>query len=989
MTSILSIARNGLPAGESGDDLSELTSEQQWQPILWRALVERTQELGQSHWHRANMHTEFAKALEQGTFQGTFQGTLPKRLFVFGISALPPGYVEALHALGQRCDVHLMVTNPCRYYWGDIRDARYLAKLRARIFRDGTVNPDLFQDNDTGNPLLASTGKLGRDYLYLLQELTSGENASEQNAVSEIDAFVDINQDSLLHRIQHDILELQDSTQSGQVVARNDQSLSFHGCHSPLREVEVLHDYLLELFNSDKALTPRDIIVMVPDIDSYAPFLQAVFGSATGERFIPFALSDRSASQEHPALAAFHRLLTLDQNRASVPELIELLEVRALQSCYGLDADNLSTLVNWIEDAGVRWGLNQEHQGHFDIPQRQENTWLFGLRRMLLGYAMPAEMGLYDDVLPCDLVQGMDAELAGKLADFIESCEWLLQELDTPRDADQWTLFLNQLLDRFFLPDEDDEQVLQNIRQALDKFRQQLCDASFTEKLPRAVMTDWLLEHLGSTRNSQRFLAGQVNICTLMPMRSIPFKVVCLLGMNDSAYPRSLPPMGFDLMAKDPRRGDRSRREDDRYLFLEALLSAQDKLYISYVSRNIRDDSERFPSVLVTELQNLIQESFVCEDGQETLDGEQLVHNLFHQHSLQPFSQKNFLQDTRQSYAREWLQAASGSGEELPAFYNEPLSDFIDRDSTPDLELPLKQLLTFWSNPCQAFCQQRLKVFFDDDDEATETREPFSLSGLTGWQLKDSLTRQYLKDADTQHFRQRARAAGTLPHGSFGELAIDEIYGEASELASIVSPWIKKPVDEDIEVNLPLNDSRLTGWLNSIYKQSDGQHVQVFWRTGTLHAKHRFQMWVQHLCYCACAPEPGQTVCLTSKEQFLFRPLSPENATSLLANMERLLWQGLARPLPFFQRTAWAWLQKAEAGVTISTNQDDLDKAETEAMKAFYGTGFGMAGEGTDVYIQRCYQQLESEPVFRELIELTGKLLLPLHSHLEELEAQQ
>ncbi|CAM3505994.1 exodeoxyribonuclease V subunit gamma [Parendozoicomonas haliclonae] len=969
---------------EARDDLPQLTAEQSWQPILWRALVERTRELGQPHWHRANMHQTFADILTQGNFTGK----LPKRLFVFGISALPPGYVQALHALGQHCDVHLMVTNPCRYYWGDIRDARYLARINARRFKDG-MNPELPESlNDTGNPLLASLGKLGRDYLYQLQELSSGEQTSELNPVTEIDGFADINTDSLLHHIQHDILELQDSTGLKHPIKAEDHSISFRGCHSPLREVEVLHDHLLSLFENDSSLTPRDIIVMVPDIDSYSPYLQAVFsnpgGSVSGERYIPFALSDRSASQEHPAIAALQRLLTLDQNRASTPELIELLEVKAIQNRFGLEETDINTLARWIEESGIRWGINEQHQSRFDVPTRAENTWLFGLRRMLLGYAMPSAMGLYDDTLPSDLAQGMEAELAGKLADFVEHCEWLLAEIDTARDADHWLLFINQLLELFFAPDETDEPVIRKVRESMEKFREQLNDARFTETLPKAVLVDWLNEHLGNTRSSQRFLAGQVNICTLMPMRSIPFKVVCLLGMNDSAYPRSLPPMGFDLMAKEPRRGDRSRREDDRYLFLEALLSAQEQLYISYVSRNIRDNTERFPSVLVTELQNLIKESFVPEQGG---DGDALVNSLFHQHSLQAFSPDNFIAEDNgqtnrfQSFASEWLPAASGEGEPEAPFLPQPLAATPIPDEDNALELPLDRLIGFWNNSSQAFCQQRLKVYFNDDDEAAETREPFALDGLTGWNLKDQLVNGYLQGMDDRQFRLQARASGVLPHGSFGQIAMNELQSEASQLADLVAPWVKNKCP-DREIDLPLNHSRLTGWLDCIYDQG-----QVFWRTGKLRDKHRFQAWVKHLCYCAGREQAGSTFFLTLDNCIELRPVEQERALSMLADLEQLMQEGLNRPLPFFQKTAWTWIDKARSDSVMSDDEDQLEEADNKARKSFIGDSF-FAGEGTnDAYIQRCWPDFEL--ALPELRQLAQNILLPLASHLHKLEADK
>ncbi len=971
---------------EQGDDLPELTQDQPWQPILWRALVERTAQLGQAHWHRANMHFTFADCLARGDFRDK----LPKRLFVFGVSALPPGYVQAFHALGQHCDVHLMITNPCRYYWGDIRDARYLARINAKRFKTDNITESSINMNDTGNPLLASLGKLGRDYLYQLQEICAGDSSQEHNPVLEIDAFADIETDSLLHMIQQDILELNDSTGQQRPVASDDHSISFRGCHSPLREAEALHDHLLTLFNNDASLQPKDIIVMVPDIDSFAPYLHAVFGSAQGERYIPFAISDRSASLEHPVLGALHKLLTLDQSRANPPEIIELLEIPAIHRRFNIGSGDISTLSRWVQESGIRWGINQQHQSHFDVPTRDENTWLFGLRRILLGYAMPSNMGLYDDTFPSDQAQGMEAELAGQLAQFIEYCEWLLAALDQPRDSQEWTLFINQILETFFSPDEDDEQVFQQIRNSLNSFREQLTNAEFQERLPRAVMVDWLKENLGNSRSSQRFLAGQVNICTLMPMRSIPFRVVALLGMNDSAYPRSLPPMGFDLMAKAPKKGDRSRRDDDRYLFLEALLSARDKLYISYVSRNVCDNSERFPSVLVSELQNLIQESFVnapCSPEIDATESNQpLLDRLFHEHTLQPFhpdnfrSQVNYKDNPFQSFAGQWLPAARGEGKAASAFLSTPLPPLAEPEPEQifELELPLKGFTSFWLNPCEAFCQRRLKIYFDDKDDEIETREPFTLNSLNDWQLKDQLVNGYLQGMDDKQFRQQARAAGLLPHGNFGQLVMNDLQTEARALADLVTPFLigKQP---EQEISLILNNSRLIGWLDNIY--SDGL---VFWRTGKLKEKFRFQAWIQHLCYCASVDNPGHTHYLTLTESITFSPLNGEAALSQLAYMERLMNEGLTRPLPFFLRTAWAWLKEScNKGLTISDSVDVQAKALKKATDEFEGTD-RRDGEKQDAYIQRCWPDLEL--AMPELQALAQALLLPMYSHMKKLE---
>ncbi|MGB1272472.1 MAG: exodeoxyribonuclease V subunit gamma, partial [Endozoicomonas sp.] len=350
---------------------------------------------------------------------------------------------------------------------------------------------------------------------------------------------------------------------------------------------------------------------------------------------------------------------------------------------------------------------------------------------------------------------------------FIDEAMALVKQLESERTIDQWIHFANQVLERFFLPPDQDEIPLKLIRESLSHLYEQLLDAHFQEPLSRSVMVSYLKDRLNSQRNSQRFLAGQVNFCTLMPMRSIPFKVVCLLGMNDGAYPRSIPPTGFDLIAQNSQRGDRSRREDDRYLFLEALLSAQEKLYISYIGRRIQDNSERIPSVLVTELLNY------CEQGFSLAP-----HQMITEHPLQTFSPDNYRQQDAEgretslfSYAHEWLPAASRMGNPPPEFMTGRLreSEGFNRS-----ELELAELLRFYSNPCKYFFNRRLRVWFDEYSDTLEETECFAMEGLGNYQLLEEVLDTLVHNNSATALKTRLQAQGYTPRLAFGELLLDQ-----------------------------------------------------------------------------------------------------------------------------------------------------------------------------------------------------------------------
>ncbi len=944
-------------------DNAGVTEQQPWQPELWRALVARTADLNQSPWHRANMHHRFLQELADNPHQQH----LPERLFVFGISALPPHFVESLQAIASQTEVHMMIMNPCQHYWGDERDPKYLRKLATRQFAEHQLTEAIRSHGqhknwfdkqglslDTldaiGNPLLGSMGKLGRDYLHQLHNLDT----------FEVDVFVEDHDQKLLGQLQQDILKLEDHSQNP-VAIHPDDSLQIHNCHSPLREVEVLHDRLLDMFEQHPDLKPKDIVVMLPDIDSYSPWIQAVFGSINDHRRIPFSISDRSARSEHPILPALLHLLELDKTRCTAPELLELLEVPAIQKTFSINGDSLNTLRRWVDDSGIRWGLDAGHQSQFGVPELEGNTWLFGLRRMLLGYAMPEALGLHEGILPYDQVQGMNAELAGQLACFVEQAGLLAKALDQERTIEDWTILINQLTERFFTPDEDDEYALKVVRDALEHLHEQLQDADHQQPLSRAILFSYLSERLNAERSSQKFLAGQVNFCTLMPMRSIPFKVVCLLGMNDGAYPRSIAPAGFDLIARHSRRGDRSRRVDDRYLFLEAMLSAQKRLYISYVGHQIQDNSERIPSVLVSELMDYCQQGYHIEPEQ-----------LITEHRLQAFSPDQFAKGSHLfSYAHEWLPAAARQGDDRKPFYQKSSMPEPEASDSKPGEVELTELLRFYTNPCRFFCNRTLKVFFDTQDQAIAETEPFDLEGLDNYLIQSELLESMIAEESEDNIKARLKGRGRLPHAAFGDLWLEEQLTSLENLTSRVQPLLLEPRD-DLEVNLVIDQTTLTGWVKNRYSTGI-----VRYRPASIKGKDIINSWIEHLCCCASGQQQDSWL-FGLKENLKFSPVPANVAESCLKRLLYYFQQGQQMPLPWFPQTAYSWLNKGP--------ESEPAKAMAEALRSFNG-GYQNRprAEKSDAYIARIYPELEA--VMTEFTTITKDILLPALSAMEKVKS--
>ena len=360
-----------------------------------------------------------------------------------------------------------------------------------------------------------------------------------------------------------------------------------------MREVEVLYDHLLALFDGDRELTPRDVLVMTPDINAYAPYIHAVFATPDEPRLkIPYSIADRSIRREGHISEALLGMLELVGSRFEASRLLNLLETPPIRHRLALGDDDLEQIRTWVAATRIRWGLDEGHRERLGFGAFAENTWKAGFQRLLLGYAMPGYgQHTFAGILPYDHIEGSSTAVLGTFLQFCEDLFAAVSDLDRPRPLAQWAEVLTGLLDHFFDSSDDSEKEMHTVRRVIGDLADQQHGSGFTEAVGIDLIRADLTQKLDTEALGTGFITGGVTFCAMLPMRSIPCKVIALIGMNDGAFPRQNRSPGFDLMARAPRRGDRSPRDDDRYLFLEALLSARSTLYISYVGQSLQDNS--------------------------------------------------------------------------------------------------------------------------------------------------------------------------------------------------------------------------------------------------------------------------------------------------------------------------------------------------------------------------------------------------------------
>jgi exodeoxyribonuclease V gamma subunit len=953
---------------------------------LWRSLkaeapgphlAERLRAFHQALARGASGSAEFLSGAPD-RFRGHPGQGLPERITLFGVSAIPPAFLSLFAQTAQHIDVHLFMLTPSPEYWGD-----FDAKL--------SRGQDL-------HALLAALGKVSRDL---------GEQLQDVAPAAEIDLFAlpgsasgipdrsrdqpSPERDTMLAGLQADLLTLAARGKGpGLEAPRNargsDDSLSVHVCHSELRELEVLRDQIRARLERDATLLPHDFVVLAPSIERYAPFIHAVFARNRDDdpSFIPYHVADRKASQLSAVGDALLTLLALARTRLGLSDVLDLLHLAPVRRRFSLSEEELDVVEDWLREAGARWAIDAEHRAQFKQPPFEENTLSFALSRLLVGYA--ARAGERSDVfgsLPLGDAEGRDALPLGKLARFLRTLFELTRELSNERSMHDWVELTRRALTQMISDEDELGSEHLSLRTNLAAMADAASAAGFAAPLSLPAFERALVERLDQRRSSASFLSGGVTFCEHVPMRAIPSRVICLLGMDDESFPRRARRNSFDVLTRAPRPGDRTLRDDDRQIFLESLLSARDALHISYVGRSAKDDTPRPASVLVERLLSVVDRHFVLasEGANLRLDfGTSPAASITHVHALHRFDPRYFSGTRESAYfsyddsACAASRALLSSGATLRSFAPAPL---VEREA-PRTELALESLVRFYRAPPRAFLEQRLGVFLPRTEDETPDREPTALSGLSRFRLMDELLRD-LFDAPDEERRRLLRQAGKLPPGTLGDVALSRI---ERDVAAVKNAVPSEGDERELRIDLDLGSLRLTGRIADV-----GPERRVERIIATARAKHILVCWIRHLALCASEPRESVLVSRDAKKGAeICKFVRVSDARAQLIELCELRNLGLAMPLPLF-------LQAGFDAVSDLLKHQDVARARGVLEGSFVrSAGRWMSSESEDSYVRQIWSERElaraaSLTVLHgeqriDAFELARRLFLPLLTHM-------
>jgi len=908
-----------------------------WQKFLWHDLT-RFIDGGDAPNHMASRMDAAVRAIRES------QNPTSDPLYIFGVSSLPPLWLEFLAEVAHQRPVDVFLFSPSNEYWGEIQ--RCSVSEWRTIDRDEL--PDALRDrksallpeHNQGHPLLASLGRVGRDTQIILESLSTdyveldldlfhdpADTATRAIHGAEPNTLQWLQSDILHMRTPEDCQDLTDWPT--RCPNDDDESIQIHRCHGPLRQVEVLRETLLGLFEKHPHLEPRDVVVMTPDIERYAPLISSVFDRGFSERRrdhaghpiqsvteawgtpggprIPFQIADLTVRRMNPVADILMRTISLACGRLEASNVAELLQLEPIQMRFEFQADDLPTLHRWITESGIRWGRDDQHREQHGQPALHQNTWRFGLDRLLLGVTAADEGHPLCETLPYDDMEGQSVLLLGRFVDFIQTLFHCIDRLTDPKTPSQWVDTLKTVIDKLTLTTSSAAWLTRRVRDVLDALEKssQRCTQRISIEAIQAEL-DGRFEIPDMTPKTQN---GAVSFCALRPMRGIPYSVVCLLGMDEGTCPRPTSRAAFDLCAMHPRIGDTQPRDDDRYMVLEALLSARKHFLMFYTGRSETTNEVLAPAVPVGEIMDVLNSSFPCPPESKSV-GDHFTYS----HPLQPFSPLNFIPGG----IHRRLGCFSFDRAQLPNDINpEHLRGdppfFLDIPSTQIEEShrhALQRVKGFFRHPTKYMLNQTLKLRFEQHETELLDREPMELDTLARWTLRKNILDELLQGGSGQMAFQRCVSEGQLPLGRSGEMT----FQDAHRLARLVFEHRErypKASEESLQVDTVVGQHEVVGQVMSL-----AGDTLVYCHVSERRNHHLLEAWIDLLAaYASSAGHIRKATVICHRKvrgqvhAFSTHLTHPGNDSTVFETLLRLFLRGRESPVPLFKMSSPDWVQ--------------------------------------------------------------------------------
>ncbi|QIQ42023.1 MAG: exodeoxyribonuclease V subunit gamma [Buchnera aphidicola (Microlophium carnosum)] len=929
---------NWINEWETKKNASIIDQTEAWQRKLWMEIMYNTRTMKQSIYHFAKLFDNVQKLIKEKKIKKKY---LPKRCFVISSFSLNPSYIKFFKDISIYINVYFLYVTPCKN--------NIFHLIHNNII---CLDKKIEKKNVLSHSLMMLWGQYEKIYsLYVLKS----------KKVKIINCFKKNKNNNLLNNIQNDLLDSNKFKTTKRFLQLTDNSISIHICLNKKNEIEILYEKLLVFFHENSSLKPSDIVVTSFSLNSYILFINAIFKSVDKKKNIPFFISQKFPKNTRIILSVFKKILNLSNSRFENEEILELLEIPEIAKKFNFSKEEIKILYSWIEEANICWAIDCKHKDYLSFPKNKQNTWFYGIEKLLLSYAMNDTETIWNNILSCSLINGSRSELIGKLIIFIKTLEKWQRKLSKSQYLEYWHSLSTTLMSDFFYPSKKIEKIMQIIQKKWIKMMNDNLSSNYSKKISINILKKNFF-YKNDYTNNKKFLPGVVNFCHPDSVCYIPFKIICIIGADHSSIPKINYLDNFNLLIKYPLIGDVNIYQKYCYLFAQSISCAEKKLHISYIGYSDKDESKRYPSVLVDQLLNYIAFNF-CFIGDENLNLEnnakKIIKNLCTQYNKQYFYEKKNIN----FFKKDQLQNTYHNLEKN--IYDKNL---LKKQSY--IQINLKDLINFWKNPIRYFFNFNLKIRFNTEKKEIKHTEPFSVHPLDAFKIKTVLLNKIIHNQEITEFFQYHMLSGKLPYHFFGKIFWNKSIKDMTLIAKEVMKY--RVLTEERKINLKIEKYQINGILCEI--QNTGL---LRWKPTIINYSDRISLWLEHLIYSVLVGCKDSRIIGYKCHTWSFSSLNTDIAYTYLLQYIRGYIKGIKTPL-FLIKSGASWLDQVydKKNNCIKKDYHTNRKGHKKLLETWIGNSY-MKAEQKDFYIKQTITTLNTNTI-KKICEISEKWLTPI-----------
>ncbi|QIE02142.1 exodeoxyribonuclease V subunit gamma [Buchnera aphidicola] len=910
---------NWINSWSQGVNISNIENDEIWQIKLWTLIISDMQKYNQSYNNFAHMFKSFNLLVKTKKINIDY---LPHRFFVISSFSLNPAYINILKKISVYINIYFLHITPYKYnIFNTIENNKFLSKSKS-------------QKQNYTNPLIQLWGKYEKIYEYYI---------IKSSHIKIINYFKKYHENNLLNYIKNDFLKKKYFYKNKKrLLNKTDNSISIHICYNKKNEIEILYKTLLALLDQNPSISPGDIIVTSKSIDSYTPYIYSTFTAINQKKQIPFFIVQNINKQTKIITESFKKILNLSNSRFENKEILEFLDIPEIANKFNISDEEIQILYYWIEETNIRWAIDEKHKNYLSFFPHKQNTWLYGIEKLLLSYSMNNTKNIWNNILSSSLIDKSKSELISKLIIFINTLKKWQKKLSKSQYIQYWSLLAHDIINDFFSYNENTIKFFNLIKRNWTKIIDDNISSNYSNKISINILTILFFNKFNNI-NHQGILPGAINFCHSNTVCYIPFKIICIIGADHYSVSQNYDLDNFNLLYKYSKIGDLNNYIKSCYLFLQSLSCAQKYFYISYVGYSIKNENNKLhtPSIIDQLLNYIASNFYFC--GKKKLNihdnTKNIIKNICKIHQKQNFYTVNTI---NASIKQKSQYIYKNIVEKINT------QNLLDQKSTN--KLSLQDIINFWKNPIRYFFKHRLNIQFNRSKHIIQTTEPFSVNPLDSYKIKNILLKKIIYHENIDELLQYYIASGKLPYGIFGKMFWEKSIEEMQGIAKLVIKLRNNTKEK--KINLKIKKYQINGLLSEV------QDIGLLrWKPGTINYSDRLVLWLEHLIYCVSGGI-GESQIIGYKKKWSFSILNPDIAYFYLLKYIEGYIKG-TKKIILLTKSGSSWLDVIYdiKNDIIKTDNLTKNKSHLKLLQTWIGNNFSL-GEKNDFYIQKTFIEL-------------------------------